>query len=674
MTTEARNPPHTTTDVAFLKHDIPSEAQLVLLSLDYLRDLRRAYADPNDLLEAEGLHSDWLTLAIYALDRSFANPAALAKHNDSWKPPQGNSYASSSVDVDRLPPIDAMAREICYTENPNRGDDDDAEGMYDQDLEAYAWYDYDDSNSANAHRFYSLNGLSSGPTLSLGEIATAGLAHLQGRSRQEAEQEMVASPLFEQFLETVKAKGFFDTGNDIPRDEPVEEEERIQMNKQMYSERYQKAVAKFRTKLAAKAQSDGVGTTLADFHHSRRMRRCLAVRKERANNNNEIPPDARSVITNISKKIDRFGPKSPSKSNPADMDEAERLKSLGNAYMQKKEYQAALNSYTQALKLSPAGPASHVYFSNRAAALLSMKKFRDAILDSERALTLKPDYAKAHARLGLAHFLLGDYKQSMQAYTVALKYEPENKSSRSYLEKAARRLASGHDDHSHVPITSSFSVVSEWDKSSRTGGRQSGAIPTEENIRNQKEAEKLKLRGNSFMASKNYEAALDAYSDAIGISRDGPQSHVYFANRSAALCYLERYRDAAKDAEQSLRLRPTYGKAHSRLGLARFFLNDFEGSVTAYKAALHFEPDDAASRSYLAKAQLKLEKQKEDVYANLENETKNLVNDPEMIRIAKKALSDPQMMQDPEMMKIAQKAVSNPAMMEALLAARGVGR
>ena len=174
------------------------------------------------------------------------------------------------------------------------------------------------------------------------------------------------------------------------------------------------------------------------------------------------------------------------------------------------------------------------------------------------------------------------------------------------------------------------------------------------------------------MASKNYEGALDAYSDAIGISRDGPQSHVYFANRSAALCYLERYRDAAKDAEQSLRLRPTYGKAHARLGLARFFLNDFEGSVTAYKAALHFEPDDAASRSYLAKAQLKLEKQKEDVYANLENETKNLVNDPEMIRIAKKALSDPQMMQDPEMMKIAQKAVSNPAMMEALLAARGV--
>jgi hypothetical protein len=39
-----------------------------------------------------------------------------------------------------------------------------------------------------------------------------------------------------------------------------------------------------------------------------------------------------------------------------------------------------------ALRLSPAGPQSHVYFSNRAAALLSMKKFHEAIEDSERSL------------------------------------------------------------------------------------------------------------------------------------------------------------------------------------------------------------------------------------------------------------------------------------------------
>jgi tetratricopeptide (TPR) repeat protein len=673
---DARQPPPTM-DVEYLKHEIPSEAQLVLLSLDYLRDLSRAYANPKDLLDAEGMHSDWLTLAIYALKRSFANPVSLAKQNDAWKEPEGLPYAASSVDISKLPSMEAMTREVSYPENPH--DDEEEVGRpYDKDLESYAWYDYDDSNPANAHRFYAMNGLASGSAgpLLMGEIAAAGLAHMQARSRQAAEQEMVASPLFEQFVETVKSKGFFDTGNDIPRDDPMEEQERRLRKKQLYNERYLKTVAKFRSKLASKAQAEDPETTLADHHHSRRMRRCLAVRKERANKNNETAPDVNSVVTNLSKKIDSFGPKSPSRSNPADLDEAETLKALGNAYMQKKDYEAAADVYTQALKLSPSGPSSHVYFSNRAAALLSMKKFSDAIMDSERALALKPNYSKAHARLGLAHYLLGDYRQAMEAYSVALKYEPNNKSSKSYLEKAARRLAAGDDQQTQASGLngSSFSVVSEWDNSPK-GGKTS-FVPTEEKIRDQKEAEKFKIRGNSLMASREYALALDAYSIAIKLNQDGPQSHVYFANRSAALCYLERYHEAARDAEKGLRLRPTYAKAHARLGLARFFMNDFEGAVKAYKAALEFDPDNAAAKSYLAKAQLKLEKQKEEeAPVPIGKDARRLLSDPDMILMAKKAMSknsSSNLMDDPEMMTIAKKATSNATMMDAMMAAQRI--
>mmetsp|Transcript_3157 Transcript_3157/g.4782 ORF Transcript_3157/g.4782 Transcript_3157/m.4782 type:complete len:623 (+) Transcript_3157:3-1871(+) len=615
---ESRQPSPTSVNVDFLKNETPSEAQLVLLSLDYLRDLRRAYANPQDLVEAEGLHANWLTLAIYALNKSFASPESLTNENDAWKEPERSASASSStVDISKLPSIEIMTREICYSNNPHN-DESEPGQSYDKDLESYAWYDYDDYNPSNAHRFYSMNGLSSRPSgpLLLGEITAAGLENLQARSRQAADQEMMASPLFEQFVETVRSKGFFETDHDFPQDEPVEEGERVLKKKQLYNERYQKAVAKFRSKLAMKAQAEVPDTTLADYQRSRRIRRCLAARKERAKNNNQSTPDTNSVVTNLSKKIDRLpvGPKSPSKNNPADLEEAERLKSVGNVHMQKKEFDLAADLYTQALKLSPDGPASHVYFSNRAAALLSMKKFGEAIMDSERALALRPDYAKAHARLGLAHFLLGEYRQAMEAYTVALKYEPGNKSSKSYLEKSARRLAVDDDQLSQAsggPITSSFSVVSEWDKSR--------AIPINENNRHYKEAEKLKLRGNSLMAKREYKKAIEAYSAALKLCRDGPQSHVYFSNRSAALCYLERYHEASKDAEQSLKLVPSYGKAYARLGLARFCLNDFEGAVTAYEAGLEFDPDNAASRSYLAKAKMKLENENEPC-VQIENE------------------------------------------------------
>ena len=112
------------------------------------------------------------------------------------------------------------------------------------------------------------------------------------------------------------------------------------------------------------------------------------------------------------------------------------------------------------------------------------------------------------------------------------------------------------------------------------------------------------------MASRDYEGAIAAYSRAIEMCPDGPNSHVYYSNRAAALCYLERYEEAEIDSESSVRLRPDYGKGYARLGLSRFFLRDYEGSLEAYEESLHLEPDNAASRSYHSKALRKLEMQR----------------------------------------------------------------
>mmetsp|Transcript_11974 Transcript_11974/g.18148 ORF Transcript_11974/g.18148 Transcript_11974/m.18148 type:complete len:98 (+) Transcript_11974:94-387(+) len=56
-------------------------------------------------------------------------------------------------------------------------------------------------------------------------------------------------------------------------------------------------------------------------------------------------------------------------------------------------------------------------------------------------------------------------------------------------------------------------------------------------------------------------------------------SHVYFSNRAAVLCYLERYEEAELDSERPLALVPEFSKAHAKLGLSPYFLKDYEGSV-----------------------------------------------------------------------------------------------
>ena len=789
---------------------LPSESQLVLLCLDHLRDLRRAYTNKDDMLDAEGLHADWITLAIYALGRSFSmngsssaraksnsnavpgtfgipnyNHITMPVFNDAWmdshrvlieaSPSQQEEMMNPepSPNMKQLPSIEEMTKHVLYQENPlSAGEVTDNDSSSDESagarqppksksskkheeekkdsnsvslMDSYAWYEYDDYHPSNANRFYVLNGVASsingrGP-VGLGEVAAAGLCQLQAKSRRQAEDEMMQSPLFEQFVNAVRNKGFFDDPqNATPKDDPKEEEDRLILQKAVYDERMAKVVCKFRNKLAAKVdlqdESGGMMLQLLDYHHNRRCKRVIQSRKLKSmglgllKSMADLPLQFKETSMHLRKTVPMpmspegggataaarqfhrdvaTTPKASTSTKAVEPEvlekEAEKLKSEGNAHMQKKEYEAALGCYTQALRLTPSGPQSHVYFSNRAAALLSMKKFDQAILDSERALALQPTYGKAHARLGLAHFLLGDYRHAMEAYTVALKYEPDNKSSKSYLEKAAKKLAAaqpeGDGENGGQPLGTSFSLVSEWDKErgrkdGKASRRNSGSsvassgsnvpgtpssnapIPTKKGNRlpgmpgmMNDVAEKHKSQGNAHMANREYELALEAYTAAIDLSPNGPQSHVYYSNRAAALCYLEQYLEAAQDSEQALELKPTYGKAHARLGLARFFLQDYEGAVEAYTAALKYDPDNAASKSYLTKAKAKLEKQRNDDSSVVTADARRLMEDPDMIRMAQKVMynkgvSGQDMFLDPEMQQISRKAMADPAMLGAI--------
>ncbi|KAI9780607.1 MAG: hypothetical protein M1816_002803 [Peltula sp. TS41687] len=106
-----------------------------------------------------------------------------------------------------------------------------------------------------------------------------------------------------------------------------------------------------------------------------------------------------------------------SKTNPqakqANNAEAEALKSQGNSAMARKDYEAAIEAYSQALHLSPGNP---VYLSNRAAAYSASRQHEEAKADAEAATTVDPSYTKAWSRLGLARYALGDARGSLEAY------------------------------------------------------------------------------------------------------------------------------------------------------------------------------------------------------------------------------------------------------------------
>lgn len=122
-----------------------------------------------------------------------------------------------------------------------------------------------------------------------------------------------------------------------------------------------------------------------------------------------------------------------------------------------------------------------------------------------------------------------------------------------------------------------------------------GSEPSEET---KKEADALKSKGNAAMAQKDYKSAIDLYTQALALT---PRNAVFLSNRAAAHSASKDHNSARTDADAAVAIDPTYTKAWSRLGLARFALGDAKGAMEAYSRGIEYEGNggsDAMKKGY----------------------------------------------------------------------------
>lgn len=123
--------------------------------------------------------------------------------------------------------------------------------------------------------------------------------------------------------------------------------------------------------------------------------------------------------------------------------EADACKAKGNASLTSKDYKSAAQHYTAALKVSPRGPQSHIYYSNRAAAYCYLGRYDKAEMDAERCIGLNPGYAKGWGRLGLCRLELEDYDGAKEAYERALKEDKGMKGVKEQIKKIEKVRGGG---------------------------------------------------------------------------------------------------------------------------------------------------------------------------------------------------------------------------------------
>ncbi|TVY44925.1 Heat shock protein sti1-like protein [Lachnellula subtilissima] len=116
---------------------------------------------------------------------------------------------------------------------------------------------------------------------------------------------------------------------------------------------------------------------------------------------------------------------------------ADELKALGNKAIAEKNFDEAIEKFTEAIEIEP---TNHILYSNRSAAFASKKDYQNALNDANKVTEIKPDWAKGWGRKGAAQHGLGDLVAAHDAYEEGLKLDPNNAQNKSGLASVKRAI------------------------------------------------------------------------------------------------------------------------------------------------------------------------------------------------------------------------------------------
>jgi stress-induced-phosphoprotein 1 len=109
------------------------------------------------------------------------------------------------------------------------------------------------------------------------------------------------------------------------------------------------------------------------------------------------------------------------------------------------------------------------------------------------------------------------------------------------------------------------------------------------------DANALKDQGNKAFAAKDYDKAIDLFTQAIALD---PKNHVLYSNRSAAKAGKKDWEAALADADECIKANPSWSKGYARKGAALHGAKKFDEAIAAYEDGLKLE-DNAALRKGL---------------------------------------------------------------------------
>ncbi|KAJ5778669.1 hypothetical protein N7520_001915 [Penicillium odoratum] len=100
--------------------------------------------------------------------------------------------------------------------------------------------------------------------------------------------------------------------------------------------------------------------------------------------------------------------------------EAEKARELGQQKFQEADWPAAVDAFTEMTKRAPTDPRG---YSNRAAALIKLMAFPQAVQDCDEAIRLDPKFIRAYMRKGQALIAMKEFNRALDTFTEAAEHD-----------------------------------------------------------------------------------------------------------------------------------------------------------------------------------------------------------------------------------------------------------
>ena len=224
----------------------------------------------------------------------------------------------------------------------------------------------------------------------------------------------------------------------------------------------------------------------------------------------------------------------------------------------------------------------------------------DALDLIDKALKEAADRAPMLTARGKVFYAMGQYQQSIQAYTAAIELTRMNPE--PFYGRAQSFMALGKYSHAIPDLKRTLQlhpekleILKELCQANLAAGnfKQATDAIEEYQLYYPGQAEAMYLHGQTLYQSGQYLKALTSFNRCLEQASDDPR---YYFARGQTYLATNTYKYAINDFSMSLDLDPKNHEAWFLKGMARWYAHDREGSISDWKVAARYGSEKAAKK------------------------------------------------------------------------------